>query len=184
MSPKEEESTIRNYSHIFVDRKEEAILIKKLDDSMHQALIKKYLAYQPRDSFEGLPPIEDEACVKWVWKMIRDGTNLVALASEGDIVGHAAIFFIDRQRCEMLTVVWPQFQSRGIGTELVRSSIHLAHEMGFEKVWLSVDAANLRARHIYKECGFECLSSGDRGDVEMALDLKGQHKEEQSNPRL
>jgi len=98
MSPKAEESTIRNYSHIFVDRKKGTILIKKLDDSMHQALIEKYLAYQPRDSFEGLPPIEDEACVKWVWKMIRDGTNLVALASEGDIVGHAAIFFIDRQR--------------------------------------------------------------------------------------
>ena len=179
MSPKAEESTNRNYSHSFVDRKGGAILIKKLDDSMHQALIEKYLAYQPRDSFEGLPPIEDEACVKWVWKMIRDGTNLVALASEGDIVGHAAIFFIDRQRCEMLTVVWPQFQSRGIGTELVRSSIHLAHDMGFEKVWLSVDAADLRARHVYKECGFECLSSGDRGDVEMALDLKGQHEEEQ-----
>ena len=62
MSPKAEESTIRNYSHIFVDRKGGTILIKKLDDSMHQALIEKYLAYQPRDSFEGLPPIEDEAC--------------------------------------------------------------------------------------------------------------------------
>jgi hypothetical protein len=93
MSPKEEESTIHNYSHVFVDRKGGAIFIKKLDDSMHQALIKKYLAYQPRDSFEGLPPIEDEACVKWVWKMIRDGTNLVALASEGDIVGHGGDFF-------------------------------------------------------------------------------------------
>ena len=58
MSPKEEESTIRNYSHIFVDRKGGAILIKKLDDSMHQALIKKYLAYQPRDSFEGLPRLK------------------------------------------------------------------------------------------------------------------------------
>ena len=62
MSPQAEESTIRNYSHTFVDRKGGAILIKKLDDSMHQALITKYLAYQPRDSFEGLPPIEDEAC--------------------------------------------------------------------------------------------------------------------------
>lgn len=156
--------------------------------SSHQALIRMYLAYRPRDSFEGLPPIEDEACVEWVRKMIRDGTNLVALASEGDIVGHTAIFFIDRQRCEMLTVAWPQFQSRGIGTELVRSSIHLAREMGFEKVWLSVDAANLRARHIYRECGFECLSSGDGGDVEMALDLKGQHEElywpQETGPRL
>jgi RimJ/RimL family protein N-acetyltransferase len=111
--------------------------------------------------------------------MIRDGTNLVALASEGDIVGHTAVFFIDRQRCEMLTVVWPQFQGRGIGTELVRSSIHLALEMGFGRVWLSVDGANLRARHIYKKCGFECLSSGDRRDVEMALDLKGRHDDEQ-----
>ena len=33
---------------------------------MEQALMKKYLAYHPRDSFEGLPLIEDEACVKWV----------------------------------------------------------------------------------------------------------------------
>ena len=43
MSPKAGESTIRNYSHTFVDRKGGAILIKKLDDSMHQALITKYL---------------------------------------------------------------------------------------------------------------------------------------------
>ena len=134
MSPTVEEATVRNYPHLFVDRKNELIIIKRLDESLHQALIKKYLAFQPRDSFEGLPPIEDEACVKWVWKTIHDGCNLVALTSEGDIVGHAAIFFIDQPRCEMLTVVWPQFRNRGIGTELVRCCI-IAHEMGFEKIW-------------------------------------------------
>jgi len=62
-----------------------AILITNLDDSMHQALMTKYLAYQPRDSFEGLPPIQDEACVKWVWKMIQDGTTWWLSLREGKL---------------------------------------------------------------------------------------------------
>ena len=160
------------YSHAFVDKKGEPILIKTLDERMEQGLIDMYLAYQPRDSFEGLPPIKDEACAEWVRGMIRNGVNLVALCSAGCIAGHAAIFPIDRERCELLMVVAPQFQDSGIGTELARSSVHLARELGFEQAWLSVEAHNARARHVYKKCGFNCLSVQDRRDVEMALNLK------------
>jgi len=166
------ESAIRDYSRTFVDKKGESILIKTLSEGMYQGLIDMYLAYQPRDSFDGLPPIKDAACVQWVEGMIRNGINLVALSSEGSIVGHAAIFPIDQQRCEMLMVVSPQSQDIGIGTELTRSSVHLAQELGFEQVWLSVEAHNARARHVYKKCGFECCSAVGRGDVDMALSLK------------
>ena len=166
-------SAVRAYSHVFVDSKGESIVIKTLDESLHQGLIGMYLAYQPRDSFEGLPPIKDAACLKWVQGMIRDGINLVALAAKGNIVGHAAIFPIDQQRCELLMAVSPPFQNIGIGTELARSSIHLARELGFVQAWLSVESRNARAKHVFKKCGFGSLSGEDRGDVEMTLDLKG-----------
>jgi len=172
MSPKMGESARRDYSHAFVDSKGDSILIKTLDESMYQGLIEMYLAYQPRDSFEGLPPIKDTACVEWVQGMIRNGINLVAVSSEGSIVGHAAIFPIDQQRCELLVVVSPSFQNIGVGTELTRSGVHFAREVGFEQVWLSVEARNARAKHVFKKCGFGCLSAENPGDVEMALDLK------------
>ena len=165
-------SAVRAYSHVFVDSKGESIVIKTLDESLHQGLIGMYLAYQPKDSFEGLPPMKDAACLKWVQGMIHDAVNLIALSSAGNIVGHAAIFPIDQQRCELLMVVSPQFQNIGIGTELARSSLDFARELGFVQAWLSVESRNARARHVFKKCGFGCLSAENPGDVEMALDLK------------
>ena len=55
----------------------------------------------------------------------------------------------------MLVVVCPGFQNLGIGTELVRSCIEVADELGFQRIWLPVDATNVRARHVYRKCGFE-----------------------------
>ena len=178
MSPKEEESTIRNYSHVFVTGKRRGDPHQEARRQYAPVLIKKYLAYQPRDSFEGFPPIEDEACVKWVWKIIRDGDQLGCSCFGRGHCGTRGDFFHRPAAVRNADRGLAAISESRDWHELVRSSIHLAHEMGFKKVWLSVDAANLRARHIYKECGFECLS-GDRGDVEMVLDLKGQHKEEQ-----
>jgi diamine N-acetyltransferase len=165
------ESAIRDYSHAFIDKKGESILIKVLDDSLHQKLIEMYLAYQPKDSFEGLPPIKDATCVEWVKGMIRSGINLVALSSEGNIIGHTAIFPIDQQKCEILMALLPQFQNIGIGTELTLSCTQCAREIGFKQVWLSVESRNVRAKHVYKKCGFQCFSDEDQGDIEMALDL-------------
>lgn len=160
-----------DYSKAFVDNKGHSILIKTLPESMHQGLVDMYLAYEPRDSFEGLPPIKDAACVEWVRSVIQKGINLVAISSSGSIAGHAAIFPIDPQRCELLLVVSPPYQNMGIGTELARSSIDLARQLGFAQAWLSVEARNGHAKHVFKKCGFGCLSVEDRGDVEMAVDL-------------
>ena len=50
-----------------------------------------YLDYQPRNTFSGLPPIMDSACVTWVESMIRNGLNLVAISFEDGVIGMAFI---------------------------------------------------------------------------------------------
>lgn len=176
MDPRAKGSMFHGLPHAFVNRKGKAIMINTLDDETCQQLIDMYLAFQPRNSFQGLPPVRDSACIEWVQHMIRNGINLVALSFREGVVGHTALFPIDNESCENLVVVRPSFQNTGIGTELTRCCVHLAHEIGFETIRLSVEARNVRARHVYKKCGFAYLDrrrEGEgEGEVEMELDLK------------
>jgi hypothetical protein len=157
-----------------------------------QRLIDMYLAFQPRNCFQGLPPIKDTVCINWVQDMLRTGVSLTAEKGTGPIcaqhpkgrsgkldlspfqpiVGHAALFPINRQKCEMLVVVCPGFQNVGIGTELVQGCIDLADEMGFERIWLPVDATNVRARHVYRKCGFEYVSNNHGREMDMACEVR------------
>ena len=154
-----------------------------------QRLIDMYLAFQPRNSFQGLPPIKDEVCVRWVREMLATGIHVIASLGHGRlaaqtmrarrprsrnaaIIGHAALFPVNDKKCEMLVVVCPGFQNLGIGTELVRSCIDLADELGFERIWLPVDATNVRARHVYRKCGFEYVSNEQGRELDMTCDVR------------
>jgi len=169
-------TTLYHFPHAFIHKALEPILIKPLGPKRHQALLEMYLAYRPRNSFSGLPPITDEACVRWVAGMIETGVNLVALSFGAGVVGHAALFPMDTEACEMFLVVSPGNQGLGIGTELTRCAIQLADELGFERVWLSVEVTNNIARHVYKKCGFDYLSHGVTDEVDMGLDLQAHHQ--------
>jgi CBS domain-containing protein/GNAT superfamily N-acetyltransferase len=173
MNRRVEDSTIYSYPHAFISRKGEPILVTTLDDKRCQRLIEMYLAYEPKGSFQGLPPMKEEACLKWVQHMIGNGINLVALSFGEGVAGHVALFPADDKLCEMLVVVSPPLQNTGIGTELVRCSVQLGHEIGFERIELSVDATNVKARHVYRKCGFEYRSRDRSREVDMVLDLKG-----------
>jgi N-acetylglutamate synthase-like GNAT family acetyltransferase len=108
-----------------------------------------------------------------VQEMIATGVNLIAVSNSG-IVGHTALFPINDRKCELLVVVWPQFQNIGIGTELTRGCVDMACELGFEQIWLPVDSTNLRARHIYAKCGFEYRSPEHSRELDMVCDLSRQ----------
>ena len=162
------------------------IELSRLADDAGQRLIEMYLAYQPRNSFQGLPPIKDEVCVRWVQEILATGVHVIAVRSDGTgeapglrgepaIVGHAAIFSVNEKKCEMLVVVCPGFQNLGIGTELVRSSIGLADELGFERIWLPVEATNVRARHVYRKCGFEYVFGEQGRELDMSCDVRSRH---------
>ena len=166
------DTMIHNSPHTFINKKGDAILIKELDEKTHQRLVGMYLAYEPRNSFSGLPPTTDESCVQWVQGMIATGISLVAVSSDKSVVGHAALFPMDEETCEMLVVVSPKEQRLGIGSELTRCSIQFAHELGFEAIRLSVEAGNHVARHVYEKCGFEYLTRGLLGELDMRLHVR------------
>jgi RimJ/RimL family protein N-acetyltransferase len=172
-------AAVRSLPRQCTDKTGATIELKLLDAGSHAQLLQMYLAYQPRNSFQGLPPLKDQVCTAWVQQMIDTGLNIVAAGPQdpqGSILGHTALFPIDGRRCEMLVVVYPTHQNRGIGTELVRSSVHLACELGFANVWLPVDATNVRARHVYKKCGFEYASTTQTREVDMKCDLTSRQK--------
>jgi CBS-domain-containing membrane protein len=168
---RDEAAAMRLLPRAVVTKRGEPILLHLLDEEFAPRLIDMYLAYAPRNSFQGLPPIKDDACIRWVEGMVADAVNVVALSFQQGIAGHAAIFPIDASTCEMLVVVSPAFQNVGIGTELTRAVIQIAHATDFDRVWLDVDSTNVRARHVYKKCGFEYLSAQRGRELEMAVDL-------------
>jgi CBS domain-containing protein/RimJ/RimL family protein N-acetyltransferase len=157
--------------HAFVDKRGEAVLIRGLNGKHADRLVEMYLGFRPRNSFSGLPPIEDAACVAWVRGMIASATNLVALSFDDGVVGHAALFPMDNGRYEFLVVVSPDHQSVGIGTELTRDVVQLAYEGFVENIWLCVEQTNAAARHVYRKCGFEELGPADDGEVAMQCDI-------------
>ena len=71
----------------------------------------------------------------------------------------------------LLVVVSPAFQNGGIGTQLVRSCADVARELGYQRIWLPVDATNVRARHVYRKCGFEYVSNRPSRELDMVLDV-------------
>lgn len=168
-------TTIQNFPHAFINKRAEPILIEPLGKKRHAQLLDMYLAYQPRNSFSGLPPITDKACAKWVRGMIETAVSLVALSFDQGIIAHAALFPIDRQTCEFLLVVSPRYQRIGIGTQLTRCVVQLAGELGFGKILLNVEASNHIAKHVYKKCGFRQNSHGMAEEVDMSLDLTDYH---------
>jgi RimJ/RimL family protein N-acetyltransferase len=147
-----------------------------------QRLIEMYLAFQPRNSFQGLPPLKDEVCVRWVRDMLANGEHIVAIsrsagvspAIQENFIGHCALFPVNEEKCELLVVVCPGYQNHGIGTELVRSCVALADELGFQRIWLPVDATNVRARHVYCKCGFEYVSNKLGHELDMTCDVRSQ----------
>lgn len=165
--------SIFSYPHAFVDRKNEPILIMPLDGKKHGQLHSMYGDCVPRNTFNCLPPIKDEACKKWVDDMIENAVNLIAVSFERGLVGHTALFPMEKKNMvEMIVVVIPPFQYRGIGTQLTQCSIQLAYEAGYEKMWLSVETNNYVARHIYLKCGFEYINYCLEDELDMTFDLQ------------
>jgi GNAT superfamily N-acetyltransferase len=163
--------SIAGFPQVFFSKTGKKLRMQLLDWNLEGQFVGRYLDYEPRNSFQGLPPLKDDVCAKWAKEMILTGVNLVAVCPRAGIVGHTALFPIDESCCELLAVVWPEFQNQGIGTALTQGCVQIARQLGFEKIWLPVDSINLRARRVYEKCGFECRSPRLSRELEMVCNV-------------
>ena len=140
---------------------------------LQQRLLQMYLA-APRGSFQGLPPQGDAQCGKWIRDMTRSAVNIVAVAPDGSVIGHAGILPVDDRHCQLMVMVRWALRNQGIGTQLTEAAIVAAAEAGFEQIWLPVEPDNHAAQRLFQRCGVQTVvgeTALSDAPIRMEMDL-------------
>jgi GNAT superfamily N-acetyltransferase len=130
-----------------------------------------------------IPPyelaIDDPQLVLYHRGWGRPGDLVVLAELEGRVVGVAAcrVFtdeehghgYVDERTPELVVAVAEAVRGRRIGTRLLEQLARTAAAAGYERLSLSVDAAN-PARALYGRCGYRELSA-DASGVRMVKDV-------------
>jgi ribosomal protein S18 acetylase RimI-like enzyme len=132
-----------------------------LDDPEHaQALVDLIDSYA-RGPGGQLAPLTSEARANLVPGLRRHPLVLALLAlADGDFAGAAVCFWGFSTFAGKLLlnihdlVVFPQYQNRGIGSDLLTQAERLARERGCCKLTLEVHDTNADAKRLYEKLGF------------------------------
>ncbi|MBW2008203.1 MAG: hypothetical protein JRJ16_09205 [Deltaproteobacteria bacterium] len=114
-----------------------SFLVRPYESRDFQALRDMYLSFSPRGMFQGMPPPDDDACLRWIQGLLETGENFLAWR-EGSVVGHGVILpDLDKKDAE--------------------------YGLGLESVWLTVGAYNMRAARLYRKFSFRFLEEPGAG---------------------
>lgn len=134
------------------------------------SLMDMYDLFSPRPASQGLPPVQTEACQKWVKDLVNVGDNFLTWCDK-KVIGHAALIpDLNKGDCEFVIFIDQLYRNRGIGTELSRLVISRAKTLGLKSVWATVEIHNIRAMSLCKKLGFEFCDTDDCERI-MALRL-------------
>lgn len=131
-----------------------------------EALVEMYVAFDPEDRAQGIPPTGEESVRTWLGNILDpECVNVVAWHGE-DAVGHATLVPDGSDAYELAIFVLSAYQNAGVGTRLIESLLGAGREEGIDRVWLTVERWNTPAVNLYRKVGFE--SAGD-GSFEMEM---------------
>ncbi len=152
----------------------------------YPSLVAMYDAFVPKGSFNGLPPKTKEIRHNWIKGVINGGPNFLAW-KEFKVIGHVAIlpYYFTHMEAEFLIFVSQNSRGTGVGKALTDAIIDIAKKDYLKKIWLSVDACNYRAIHLYRKAGFKrCLESSSMTEWVMAMefDYISQERQTCKNP--
>lgn len=152
----------------FVDWAGRAVRLERYDGD-RDGVVEMYLAFDPADRAQGIPPTGEPAIREWLDAITGPGCVNVVARHAGDLVGHA-VLVPDNGGHELAIFVLGPYQGAGIGTELLEALLAVGADEGVDHVWLSVERWNNPAIALYQKVGFE--ARGDPGfELEMAMDL-------------
>jgi diamine N-acetyltransferase len=131
-----------------------------------------YADFRPKRVAQGLPPTRAILQRRWLDRVLGRGVHLAAEV-DGRIVGHIMLMPMREEgSVELASFLHQSARNRGIGTALNRVALDIAREMGYERVWLSVEPSNRAAVRSYEKAGFRRLpGSLFAPEIEMAVSL-------------
>ena len=143
-----------NYDPVIrLDKAGRSIRFQVISAKERPALVRSYMAFEPKAVYQGLPPLPDRVEM-WLDGLLDGWVNLGGF-HQHRLVGHAALDSVGESAVsEYLIFIAPDYQNRGIGTALTRYAVGLAHWAHGQKVWLVVQNSNLRAIKVYRRVGF------------------------------
>lgn len=155
-----------------IDKHGKSFEVKKYRLKDYAALEAMYVAFYPKGKFQGMPPLQDEASRKWVNGLLEKGTNFLAW-QDGIIVGHVVVLpDLQKGDAEYLIFVRHPNRGRGIGSELTRTVLQHAKDLGLETIWLVVGTTNFPAIGLYRKFGFRfCEPDFSESERKMMLTL-------------
>jgi GNAT superfamily N-acetyltransferase len=151
----------------FEDREGREIELRPYDgsDEEFEAIVTMYVAFDPADRAQGIPPGDEERIRTWLDGLLEKGSYNV-IAWHGDTVAGHATLVPDDDTYELAIFVLQAYQESGIGTRLMRGLLGYGAENGVDRVWLSVERWNKPAIGLYEKLGFE-ISNSESFEMEM-----------------
>ena len=95
---------------------------------------------------------------QWYERGVKEGMRYLVARVEGKVVGGASFHPHGEKRAhvaEFGIFIIDGYRELGLGTALTRELLETARKEGLEIMQLSVYAANKRAFHVYKKCGYK-----------------------------
>src|SRR5207237_10542060 len=113
--------------------------------------------FQPERAAQGLPPAQESRLRAWLDRTLVMGHHLVVFV-QNQLVGHIMLIPMKQPgSVELANFLHQSVRNRGIGTALNHVAVELAHDLGYTRVWLSVEPSNRAAVKSYKKAGFRLL---------------------------
>lgn len=119
-------------------------------------LVSMYDDFDPAHRAQGTPPLGEDAIRAWL-RDVLGAVNVVAVCDD-ELVGHVMFVPDGTGRHELAIFVHQDYQSRGIGTELIAAGTGQARREGIDYVWLSVKTGERRLQRFYNRAGFHAVN--------------------------
>ncbi|PSP74542.1 GNAT family N-acetyltransferase [Halobacteriales archaeon QS_3_64_16] len=135
-----------------------------------EALVEMYVAFDPADRAQGIPPARESQVREWLGTILEGGCDVLAWYG-GECVGHATLVPDGEDAYELAIFVLDEYQRAGIGSQLMEGLLGHGQAQSAERVWLTVERWNDVAMALYRKFGFE-TSDTESFELEMALRLQ------------
>ena len=152
-----------------IDKEGRDVEVRRYDGGFGE-VVEMYLAFDPADRAQGIPPTDEEATREWLESLLGTDCINVLARHEGRVVGHAVLVPDRHGEHELAIFVLQEYQEAGIGTRLMRTLLWHGAEVGVGRVWLTVERWNTAAINLYEKIGF--VASDPEGfELEMSARL-------------